>query len=166
MRAISLWQPWATLLISGVKKIETRDWPLRYNGWLAIHAAKKWDRQIEQACLEPGLREAIVAADPHGRFAPQHWSRGAIVGMVNITKVVKYEDSLRHKLALTTRERACGLYEPGRWLWICNTAIAFKEPVPWKGSQGLFEVDEHALAITNMSATLAPNPGYRPDELF
>lgn len=48
MKAISLWQPWATLIACGDKPYETRDWPPPrelIGQTIAIHAAKKIDRQ-------------------------------------------------------------------------------------------------------------------------
>ncbi len=47
MRAISLWQPWASLIACGAKPYETRDWapPRALIGQtIAIHAAKKIDK--------------------------------------------------------------------------------------------------------------------------
>ena len=47
MKAISLWQPWASLIACGVKQFETRSWapPRSLIGTtIAIHAAKKVDR--------------------------------------------------------------------------------------------------------------------------
>ncbi len=41
MRALSLHQPWASLIAEGVKTIETRSWATKYRGPLAIHAAKR-----------------------------------------------------------------------------------------------------------------------------
>ena len=47
MKAISLWQPWASLCVlpgpngRAVKTIETRSWPTKYRGPLAVHAAKR-----------------------------------------------------------------------------------------------------------------------------
>jgi hypothetical protein len=41
MKAVSLWQPFASLIYTGAKKIETRSWPTNYRGPLAIHAARK-----------------------------------------------------------------------------------------------------------------------------
>lgn len=40
MKALTLWQPWASLVALGVKTIETRSWSTSYRGPLAIHAAK------------------------------------------------------------------------------------------------------------------------------
>jgi hypothetical protein len=43
IKAISLWQPWASLMAAGVKLHETRHWWTSYRGPLAIHAAKRID---------------------------------------------------------------------------------------------------------------------------
>lgn len=40
MKALTLHQPWASLIATGAKTLETRSWPTRYRGPLAIHAAK------------------------------------------------------------------------------------------------------------------------------
>ncbi len=41
MKAITIWQPWASLLACGAKQYETRSWATSYRGPIAIHAAKK-----------------------------------------------------------------------------------------------------------------------------
>jgi len=41
MKAISLWQPWASMIASGKKTIETRSWPTSYRGDLLICSTKK-----------------------------------------------------------------------------------------------------------------------------
>lgn len=41
MKCISLWQPWASLLVAGVKKIETRSWLTGYRGPLYISRSKE-----------------------------------------------------------------------------------------------------------------------------
>lgn len=41
MKAISLWQPWATFIAIGEKWLETRSWSTSYRGPLLIHAAKR-----------------------------------------------------------------------------------------------------------------------------
>lgn len=55
MKVISLWQPWASLWVHGLKRIETRSWafPLQLPVVLAVHAAKKWDdKQLMMAYRE------------------------------------------------------------------------------------------------------------------
>jgi hypothetical protein len=51
MKAITLIQPWASLILAQHKRIETRSWPSNYRGPLAIHAGVKIDRE---ACAEFG----------------------------------------------------------------------------------------------------------------
>ena len=41
MKALTIWQPWASLLVSGQKKYETRSWATAYRGPIAIHAAMR-----------------------------------------------------------------------------------------------------------------------------
>ena len=41
IRALSLRQPWASLVADGRKTIETRTWRTRYRGTLAIHASAR-----------------------------------------------------------------------------------------------------------------------------
>jgi hypothetical protein len=47
MKALSLWQPWASLIALGVKTIETRGWATKYRGPLAIHAAQRLPRDFD-----------------------------------------------------------------------------------------------------------------------
>lgn len=58
MKAITLWQLWASLLACGAKKYETRSWATSYRGPIAIHAAKKDPHSI-MVSLPHGLSKAI-----------------------------------------------------------------------------------------------------------
>lgn len=61
IKCISLWQPWASLVAHGAKKIETRSWrcPLPAGTLLAIHAARKWDRDLARMIEQPPFRETL-----------------------------------------------------------------------------------------------------------
>ena len=43
MKAISLKQPWASLIVSGRKTIELRTWNTKFRGEFYIHASKTTD---------------------------------------------------------------------------------------------------------------------------
>jgi hypothetical protein len=65
MKAISLWQPWASAIALGMKRIETRGWSTNYRGRLAIHAAKTWrteQREFLAHAVEFGY--AALAREP------------------------------------------------------------------------------------------------------
>ena len=38
-------------------------------------------------------------------------------------------------------ERMMGNFEPGRYGWVLDNISALPTPIPWKGSQGFFEVE-------------------------
>lgn len=60
MKALSLWNPWASLMAVVAKKIETRSWPTSYRGATAIHAAKKWDSDLRELSQEPSFSEELL----------------------------------------------------------------------------------------------------------
>lgn len=51
MKALTLHQPWASLIAVGAKKIETRSWSTSYRGPLAIHAAASVPTSVRGAVL-------------------------------------------------------------------------------------------------------------------
>ncbi len=54
MKAITIWQPWSSLLACGAKGFETRSWATSYRGPIAIHAAKLSVRQVLKKCFPLG----------------------------------------------------------------------------------------------------------------
>jgi activating signal cointegrator 1 len=68
MKALSLWQPWATLVAIGAKRLETRGyWPYAYRGDLAIHAARRWTQELRALCESEPFRSLLTAE------ALKHW---------------------------------------------------------------------------------------------
>lgn len=129
MKAISLWQPWASAIALGFKKIETRHWKTSYRGSLLIHAAKKkiqWP-SIQIQTLFKGIA-----------FQPYELPLGKIVCKVNLIDCQKI---FIHNRPEGT-EKFLGDYTPGRYMWIMDN-IEPIDPFDYKGSQGFFEVDYH-----------------------
>lgn len=145
MRAISLWQPWASLVALGIKKYETRSWAPGQNVIgepLLIHAAKRKLTLDEREWLE-GLVDGYPELNiPH--FSDVDYPRGVIVGKVNLSGFFKTE------LAdvLSYFELDVGNYEPGRYAWMLKDAVKL-EPIPFKGSQGFFNVPDELVREAN-----------------
>ena len=145
MKIISLWEPWATLLSLGHKKIETRSWGTSYRGWLAIHAAKRWTAD---------QRELLVT-EPFMSALPVDWriEPGCVVGVVNFTHCLPTEARIYvpgvfeyfPKLD-TDQERAFGNYDPGRYGWVTTSAFRLPEPIPLRGQQGLWDAPPEVVA--------------------
>lgn len=128
MRVISLWQPWATLVVIGAKRIETRSWDTKYRGPLLIHAAKT-DSHIKMICGQEYYRDFIA----DWRKVPY----GAIIGKVMLTGTVQFGQTNNY----SEQERAFGDYAWGRFGWMLENPQEFKNPIPAKGHQGFWKYD-------------------------
>jgi hypothetical protein len=62
VKALSLWQPWASLIAVGAKRFETRSWQTSHRGPLLIHAAQKWGGQLWAMCRTEPSHAALNAA--------------------------------------------------------------------------------------------------------
>ena len=133
MKALSLTQPWATLVASGAKSIETRSWYTPYRGPLAIQAAKSFPRDCRELCLEAPFRNAIVAAGIH--FIA-HLPLGMMLATCELVDCVRTE-MIRDSIDET--ERAFGDYSNRRYAFVLRNIkpLAVCEPV--KGALGLWE---------------------------
>ena len=81
MKYISLWQPWATLMVVGAKHNETRSWKTNYRGTLGIHAAKYFPGSNRELCLEEPFRTALEVAGYRAMDLPL----GALIGTVELS---------------------------------------------------------------------------------
>ena len=156
MKAISLWQPWATLMAIGAKTIETRSWELRGKFPLVICSTAKWDKEI---------LELLTAANRHPDLYHDSWSKilnalrsagiatlgelplGAALCIVQPIGSRRTED-VRDQIS--EEERAFGDYRDERYGWMTDKGQLrmFKEPIPVKGKQGLWEFPDELLPVT------------------
>lgn len=159
MKAITIWQPWASLVSCGAKKYETRGWLTNYRGPIAIHAALKG-----VAPPYPELRRALDKyAEKIGSF--DDLPRGAIIAtaeLVNIWRIVhhpgtdvdvaknipigaeslttdKHAPDFGDYFVPTAEEMALGDWRPGRYAWELANVKILPEPIPVKGKQGLWD---------------------------
>lgn len=125
-KAISLWQPWASLIAHGEKKIETRSWCTWYTGPLAIHAAKR---------MPPEAQEFWGDELASGRIGTHlALPRGCIVGVCRLMRCCATE-ALAPRLS--AKELHYGNYSPGRFAWVLEDIRPVK-PIPLRGAMGLF----------------------------
>jgi hypothetical protein len=145
MKAITLTQPYATLVAMGAKRIETRSWSTRYRGPLAIHAGKglagMTKRQfVDLLRTEPFcsvLRPLIAAGQVNTDALP----RGAIVAVADLVDILPVE-----QVQPTAPERSFGDYTPGRYAWLLADVCLVDPPIPSTGRQGLWEWTESEAA--------------------
>lgn len=131
MKAISLWQPWASLWLSSAKIHETRHWETRHRGRLLVHAAKKFVKDV------PGELDDILSSE----FG-NHWGldlpTGAIVGMVDLVSIARTDQMPPEHVG--TDDYLCGDFSPHRFAWRRGSYWRFPTPVVHRGYQSIFEV--------------------------
>lgn len=128
MIAITLWQPWATLIAIGAKRIETRSWNFNYRGPLAIHAALRLELDTLSFWGQEPFRTALVGA---GIRSLQDMPFGAIVAVCDLVDVQR----ITAANIPAGDERAYGDYRPGRYAWhLAN--IKKLDPIPATGKRG------------------------------
>jgi hypothetical protein len=117
---LSLWEPWATLVVDGRKPIETRFWrqcPPKFLGkTIVIHAALKRDKWTD-------------ATARHFGYDPDRLPYGAGIGTVNLTGTRR----------LTLEDEDFALCEcAGKLGLLLRSPLKFVNPVPMRGQQGFW----------------------------
>ena len=139
MKALTVMQPWATLVALGAKRIETRSWSTSYRGPLAIHASGRISREAAVICREPPFREALAA----GGYGEESGSAGnpfrLPLGAVIAIALLVYVQRITRAHAPAEPERSFGDYTPGRFAWLLDHVRRLPEPVAAKGALGLWE---------------------------
>lgn len=143
MKCISLWQPWAQLWLlkdPDEKVFETRHWETSHRGPMLVHAAKKKDVGVRNFLRSAGVQEAFWGR--HG-IPPHELPFGAIIGQVDLIGCHRM-DRLPEP---SEREAMWGNWSPQRFGWErADNPISFPVPIPFKGSQGFFDVPDALLA--------------------
>lgn len=143
MKVLSLLQPWATLVVIGAKKIETRSWNTKYRGPLLIHASKKMTQQ----------QKDLVKTEPF-------WSElkhleelplGKIIGMVELLETSSAknflsikDDKMKSGWAAAVnwdQEIQFGDYSQGRYGWLLSNPVSFTNQIECRGSLSLWDFD-------------------------
>jgi predicted transcriptional regulator len=119
MKALSLKQPFAELILQGKKKIELRKWNTKFRGEFLIHASKNPDREAMQ------------------RFGFKELPCGFIVGKANLVDVKEYKDEEEHK---KDKEKHLASSNWGKYGFIIENPERI-EKIPTKGKLGFWEFD-------------------------
>ena len=135
MRALTIHEPWASLIMAGQKRFETRGRKTNVRGPLAIHAARK-----------PMSEEGIRLAVKYG-ITPQY---GMVLGVVNLKSCTfssmnsdeKVISNYLNRASNFHQELELGDFSHGRYAWEMEVSEKFETPIPAKGQQGFWNWDE------------------------
>ena len=95
--ALSIRQPWASLILLAGKDIENRTWGTRVRGPILIHAAKGMTKREYQDAMgfvhEVDSRRLYALEALFDSLCPENLPRGGIIGSVNLADCVYQSDS-------------------------------------------------------------------------
>ena len=151
MKALTMTQPWATLVAIGENSIETRSWSTRYRGPLVIHAAKGFPREARELCRRRPYREVL---DQSGYHDASELPLGAVIAVADLQDIMEFDRrSLRDVRAraaageFPAHEADFGDFSPGRYGWVLKDVRRLSEPIPARGMLGLWEVQAALEAV-------------------
>jgi hypothetical protein len=137
LRAVSILQPWAALVVAGVKRFETRGWHTAHRGPLAVHAGLRLSRAARTLCRSDPVAELLRGAGwPDSDRLP----RGFVLGVVELVSCRRVEELPPE--VLTDIERALGDFRPGRWAWEFRNPQPLTVPVAARGRLGIFTLPD------------------------
>lgn len=138
MKAITICQPYAHLIcVTREKRVENRSWPTRYRGPLLIHAGKSrtWldIEDDEDVDYEYGIPLADMAF-------------GAVIGAATLHDCLHIDAIARGEYDERLPWLRHHEHAEGPWCWVLSNRVMFPQPVPYKGQQGLFDIDDAIVA--------------------
>ncbi|MFE9398733.1 hypothetical protein [Streptomyces flavidovirens] len=129
VRALTLWQPWASCVAYATKRVENRSWPTEHRGPVLIHAGQTTDPNAKDL---PMTRPFLRRPQP----------KGAIVAVALLD-------------GCHPDDGYCTLWSArGRWHWHLTNVTALAAPLAWPGASGLWTPPASLLASTVLASAL------------
>jgi hypothetical protein len=153
MKILSLQQPWATLVVLGAKRYETRSWQTAHRGLLAIHASGRFTPAGLALCRAEPVRTLLYQAGcPDADSLPL----AAVLGVVEVVRCVHVEELA----GLAPLDLALGDFTPGRWAWQLTRPRRLATPLPYRGRLGVFDGPDLPAELLSCPLTHSGEPSH------
>ena len=121
MKALSIKQPWASLIAHGIKDIENRNWKTHFRGRIYIHASAK-----DSGALYESLNvKQIEAMNNHWTDSPYpNRPLSAIIGEVDIIDCVINHPSIWAEKTDFSQEDPQSI-----WNWVLANPVLYDKPI-------------------------------------
>ena len=139
MQALTIQEPWASLLVKGKKQFETRDWQRNYRGLLAIHAGKQSVHPFDYPLgLSEILDDSKITQDNLNN------NKQKIIAIATLKEI--HLMSIQFIKAQSELERLTGFWQPGLYAWELIDILPLPKPIPARGMPGLWGVSDEIYA--------------------
>lgn len=127
MKAITIKQPFASLIAAGLKEYEFRTWKTKYRGEILIHAGKGVDKKAMKKF----------------EHLNSEYPSGCIIAKVTLADCIKVDDELRKKLSERNAEIYSSIIKHTEWegYGFKLENIVKTEPIPAKGKLSIWEFE-------------------------
>lgn len=155
MKALSIWQPWTQLLATGKKKYETRSWKTNYRGPILLHASSR--NEVNKILISMGINE--YEKFERAGIVGEKMEFGSIIGIAQLKDCILITNEFMNELRMEhPDEYSFGDFTPGRYAWEMSGAYLFKEPIPAKGHQGIWNYNGPVPDIDDKLCIMPENP--------
>lgn len=147
MKAITIKQPWASLIVEGVKDIENRTWKTNFRGRILIHAGE--DRKLDKKPLDMVFNQKQLSVlnelYTELQLCQKHEKYGVIIGSIEIVDcVINHESVWAEKTHSWNWLKGDFIPKDKRnvvYNWVLANPIKFDKPIPCKGKLSFWEFD-------------------------
>lgn len=130
MKVLSIKEPWATLIASKQKYIETRSWKTSYRGELYIHASKKLINKKDEKIQE--LLKLLPT---------QEMNYGKIICKCELVDCIYMDEKFINEIKQNKQEYICGYYQVGRYAWILEKMEVIQPKIDAKGKLNIWNFE-------------------------
>lgn len=147
MKAITIKQPLASLIIEGIKDVENRTWKTNFRGRVLVHAAAK---QIDSKDLFSIEKANEIPSDLLEDIEDCNLPTGAIIGSVEIVDcVINHTSIWAEKTPYAYLGKLTVECQPPIYNFVLANPIKFPEPIPMKGKLSFWESECEVLKCPN-----------------
>ena len=130
MKVLSIIEPWATLITSKQKYIETRSWKTSYRGELYIHASKKHINSKDTKIQE--LLKLLPSTE---------MNYGKIICKCQLVDCIYMDEKFINEIKQNQQEYMCGDYQIGRYAWILEKTELINPKIDAKGKLNIWNFE-------------------------
>jgi len=127
MKAISIKQPWASLIVHGIKNIENRTWKTHFRGRVYIHASGKSAGNLMALLNHSQMSELIDYQHINNHFVDAEIF-SAIIGEVEIIDCVINHPSIWAEKAPKDNPEKFEFYPP-IYNWVLANPVLYDKPI-------------------------------------
>ncbi|XP_065852496.1 uncharacterized protein [Euphorbia lathyris] len=155
-QCLTMHQPWASLLIYGIKRIEGRSWPAPIRGRLWIHAASKVPEEATIKAMEDFYREIYAVNEIIDIKFPEHYPVSRLLGCVEVVGCVRGEEVASWE-AIPEGVRLEGQTD---FCWLCERPQKLLVPFEMRGFKGVYNLGRkiHEAAVRGLTPVKGPMP--------